>query len=250
MYGNVVLADSHQVSSVLLIELASTMSRFSLLVGSVALLTISGVNAGPCRPSSSVISSDIETAKTSVGVAEPTTGPTSTLTTEVEISGTFSVTLSTAEGVATTESSTTGEDTAITVDITTTEATTTEGLTTIEAATTTEDATSTAETTTAIATTSAEPIPEPRHDCGALANPYTTPNGVSYDIQCNADVLDFTVRSIDIVAHFDECLSKCSTTSGCMGVRYDKRINYCFSLYDLREPTSDSAVDIAFRIGV
>ncbi|RBR07235.1 uncharacterized protein FIESC28_10734 [Fusarium coffeatum] len=215
------------------------MSRFSVLAGSVAFLVISGVNAGPCRPSSSVISSGLETATTSIEVAEPTTTLLSTLTTETEVSETLSVTIASTEGVTTTEASDTAHDT------TTTEAATTEMATTTEAATT-------AETTTALATTSAAPAPVPvrNHECKDLVSPYMAPNGASYNFDCNTSPSSYFPVDFYDVTSFEQCLFQCSLSSDCRGVVWEQASFFCGSFSSADGSESFLGVDVAYKIEV
>ncbi|KAJ4137185.1 hypothetical protein NW768_002766 [Fusarium equiseti] len=202
------------------------MSRFSFLAGSV-LFAISHVNAGPCRPSPSVSSSSLETATTSIEVVESTATLASTLSTETTASEILSIIVST-----------TGAFTASGDFITT--------------ATTTEAATTTAETTTALATTSAAPVLQPHRDCGSLNTPYTTPNGVAYNIRCNTDFEPATFSLAGVfedVTNFEECLLRCATSSGCNGVQWDSFNSYCVSMRSFGGTFHTTGNDIAFRVG-
>ncbi|KAJ4016235.1 hypothetical protein NW752_003358 [Fusarium irregulare] len=215
------------------------MSRFALLAGSVALLAISGVNAGPCRPSSSVVPSGLQISTTSTEVGESSATLAWTSTTETEVSGTLSVTVSTIE------TPTTSEDTA-------TESTTTTEIITAGVSTAAEAETTTTGTTVVLATTSAAPVLQPGRDCGSVSTPYTAPNGVAYNILCNTD---FEPAFFDLgglfedATSFEECLLKCATSSGCNGVQWDNLNSYCVSMRSYRGTMQTPGNDIAIKVG-
>ena len=209
------------------------MSRFALLAGSVALLAISGVNAGPCRPSSSVVPSGFQISTTSTEVGESSATHAWTSTTETEVSGTLSITVSTIE------TPTASEDTATEII-------------TAGVSTAAEAETTTTETTIALATTSAAPGLQPGRDCCSVSTPYTAPNGVAYNILCNTD---FEPAFFDLgglfedATSFEECLLKCATSSGCNGVQWDNLNSYCVSMRSYRGTMQIPGNDIAIKVG-
>ncbi|KAH7006521.1 hypothetical protein EDB82DRAFT_522463 [Fusarium venenatum] len=200
------------------------MTRLSVLAGSIVLLALSGVNAGPCRPSSSVITTSLETTATLTEISELTKTLESTSLVEPEVIETPTITLSTTE--TTSAAAETTETTKITAVPTPT----------------------TAETTTAaISTTSAAPVPETHRSCIVLPNPYTAPDGSSFTLSCNNHAGVYGPIDNYIVTSFEDCLLKCTEDSICVGVEYMKSITRCTTLFAAGSPTNDNSIDIAVK---
>ncbi|KAF5229237.1 hypothetical protein FAUST_10523 [Fusarium austroamericanum] len=200
------------------------MPRLSIIAGSVILLAFSGVNAGPCRPSSSIVTTSLETTAAPTEVGESTASLASTSSIEPEVTETVSV------SVSVTATTNAVPETTETADPTTTAA---------------------AETTTAaVSKCTAAPLPENPRACKNIPNPHMAPNCVSFNIACDT-MLDFYFGEKYLSASsFEECVSKCAQDVECSGVQYTKAGSVCMSVADsLGSNGNTPAYDVAYKRG-
>ncbi|RGP76552.1 hypothetical protein FLONG3_5213 [Fusarium longipes] len=215
------------------------MSRFSLLAASVAVLALSGVNAGPCRPVTSVITS-LETATTSIEASESTPTLEPTATTETVVIETSTVAVSTSETAATSVETT---ETVSTVD----DSTTIELPTTTDVPTTIDAPTTTTETATSVSATSAAPDSGSDGSCASLSNPYTSPDGIRFEPRCRTGLQSPVTAAIRTVDNFEDCVMQCANVEGCNAVMYIESIQRCY-LITSWEGTYDAGLDSAIVI--
>ncbi|KAF0640584.1 hypothetical protein FPSE5266_20195 [Fusarium pseudograminearum] len=170
------------------------MPRLSILAGSVVLVALSGVNAGPCRPSSDIVTTSLQTTATPTEVGESTASVASISLIAPEVTETVSISVPTTE-------------------------TTNAVLETTKAASTTADRTTTtvATTTAPISKCTAAPLPENPRACKNIPNAHMAPNCVSFSIACDT-MLDFYFGEKYLSAtSFEECVSKCAQDVECSG---------------------------------
>ncbi|VTO91958.1 unnamed protein product [Fusarium graminearum] len=205
------------------------MPRLSILAGSFVLLAFSGVNAGPCRPSSSIVTTSLETTAAPTEVGESTASLASTSSIEPEVTETIFVSVSVTQTTnVIAETTGTASNTA---DLTTT--------------------TTNAETTTAaVSKCTAAPLPENPRACKNIPNPHMAPNCVSFNIACDT-MLDFYFGEKYLSASsFEECVSKCAQDAECSGVQYTKAGSVCMSVADsLGSNGNTPAYDVAYKRG-
>lgn len=198
------------------------MARLHFLSGSIALIALAGVNAGPCRPSSSVVTTttSLETTATMSADIDETTTVLFTSLATTESTETLAVTLSASEtAVAST--------TAVASDTTT--------VVTTDAATTTADTT----TTTAAATTSAAPA----EACHGLPREYTTPQGTTFDIECGSSPSEyFRIFDQPDASDFKTCVDICAENLLCSGAIWYQGNSGCYLVdtYDGTEASDSS----------
>jgi hypothetical protein len=178
------------------------MARLHFLSGPIALIALAGVNAGPCRPSSSAATTitGLETTATmSTDIGDTTTVLFTSLAV-TDSTETLTVTLSASE--------TRNTETAV--------ATTTAGASdsTTVMATDTATATADATTTTMAATTSAAPA----EACHGLSREYIAPQGTTFDIECGRRPTG-SVRIIgaENASDFKTCVNFCDGNQFCLG---------------------------------
>ncbi|KAG8674148.1 hypothetical protein FPOAC2_00125 [Fusarium poae] len=201
------------------------MTRLSFLAGSAALLAFSGVNAGPCRPSSSVVTTSLEPTATPTEISESTKTLESTSSLENDVTETVSVTLSTTE--TTSAAAETTETTNITADPTTTTA---------------------AETSTAaISTTSAAPVPQNDGSCSGLPKSYTAPDGVVFQTRCNSNAGSYVPLDTLAATSFENCIIKCTEYSICYGVEYIRPTKTCIVFFINGAFGNSNDRDVALR---
>ncbi|KAM0219059.1 hypothetical protein ACHAQD_006574 [Fusarium lateritium] len=189
------------------------MARLQFLSGSIALLAFAGVNAGPCRPSSSIATTTtgLETIATmSTDIGDTTTVLFTSLTT-TELTETLDVALSVTE--------TTSIETVVATTTALDESDTTTALTT-EPATATADAT----TTTMAASTSAAPV----EACGGLPSSYTGPGGTKFETLCDTITSNFVpIGGREEEPKFKTCVDNCDENQECVGAGWKRGSREC-----------------------
>ncbi|TVY73726.1 hypothetical protein Focb16_v004792 [Fusarium oxysporum f. sp. cubense] len=208
------------------------MARFTTVACCLALFALSGVGAGPYRPSSSVPMSSLEMTSTISQLAESTAAvvSSSTFTKPFEtISTAVSTDVTSSTYSTTTTEAQAGQDisliAATTIATTTTsadiESESISSLTT--ASTTTADTMATTSEPTMTSTAPEEPI-----TCADFPNPFNATNGDSFQIVC--DTLPRIIFSIGTPIRgisFKACLDACTQTSGCGGAAYVEADQTC-----------------------
>ncbi|KAF4959159.1 hypothetical protein FGADI_1899 [Fusarium gaditjirri] len=163
----------------------------------VAFIAFAGVNAGPCRPSSSATSSEATTTIAS-SVESVTTASTSahlmtetTTATSAESDVSTTTILSMSETSAAIESDTTTLFTTTSQDLPTTVTTTTAAMTTSAA--------------------SESPAPE----CADLDNPYVADDGTEYELRCNWRWDSYEDLEYLVDSTMEKCIKACGQLSTC-----------------------------------
>ncbi|KAF4456891.1 hypothetical protein F53441_1102 [Fusarium austroafricanum] len=177
------------------------MNPLGILAGSFALVALAGVEAGPCRLSSSIAttSAAVGTMTATISFSSVTeTATSATITTEIETPTTL-----------------TGSET---------------GTTTTLAEAKTKPTTTFTETelpTTVTTTSSAAPAEEPVDSCHQVANPYITTNGRSGEIVCGQVALGRSSAGRLYAPTFESCLDACSERQDCYVASYKEDNSAC-----------------------
>jgi hypothetical protein len=206
----------------------------SFLVAFVALV---GVNAGPCRPSSS--GSSMETT-TSMSSAVESTVTASTFFTQA--SETVIATVSESEIPTTTiMSSTIKTSTAVESDTTTLSDPDTTTLVTTNAPSLLASVTATIE-----ATSSSEAPEAPTAQCADLANPYTD-EGFLYELRCDWGWDSYQDLDYITDSTMEKCIKACSRNDDCDNAQFQTSNKLCILIgtgfdYSSNKPGTSNAV--------
>ncbi|CAG7559500.1 unnamed protein product [Fusarium equiseti] len=175
-----------------------------------ALLALAGVQAGPCRPSSSTT-----LLSSSLDISAPTSIEDESTTTAISSFWSSTETMISAP----TLSSETSDDSSTTTDLTAIAQTTTslEAVSTTATTATTDMELTTSATSTSAATATSEAL---ALTCEEIPSPYKAPNGVEFRLDCTIyyDAFD----DLTYIQHttFEECMKECSMVDACTIAQY------------------------------
>ncbi|KAH7259317.1 uncharacterized protein BKA55DRAFT_562370 [Fusarium redolens] len=175
----------------------------------VAFVAFAGVNAGPCRPSSS----------------DTTNEATTTITSNLESTTKANTFILDTTETTTATSAHSDESTTTILTVTETSAATESDTTTLFT-TTSQDLPTTVTTTTAAMTTSEAPE-TPAPQCADLANPYVADDGTGYELRCNWRFDGYADLEYYTDSTMEKCIKACGQNGDCNYAQFETEYSLC-----------------------
>lgn len=175
----------------------------------VAFVAFAGVNAGPCRPSSSTTSSEATT----------------TITSNAESVATVSTSVQDTTETTTATSAESDVSTTIILSVSETSAAIESDTTTLFT-TTSQDLPTTITTTTAAMTTSEAPD-APAPQCADLDNPYFADDEIEYELYCNWRFDGYEDIGYQQDSTMEKCIKACGQLGACNYAQFETENSLC-----------------------